>query len=414
MIMKETPEGFKMTKEALYCFIRLMWGMVEVGAVPPPPDLNNIREFTSAFSNNDQINNVFESSTARDLVPHHEILTLQGFTVGRRKMGRYIINIQDALRIFRRVAIGGAFAYMNIKKAYIENFDLLEGAYNHYVHYVMVEKYKKEAKEQGKNVKDEERKVIQRARQRLRNARIKFATNQGYKQRYLDLISLIDAHSDDEYSETHQCYIVKTLEYHSTNANAFFEHLTQEMVKNDRLEGRRPQGQIRCRPKKPIISTIGRPPRNMPLDFYDPVWFNDLSDAQKSWVADAYRVALLPNAKLSFCPVSANDERLGDRAFNQKYWDTNSRAYNLSHVLGNKNNEEVDNEDDPNDSDYGESIDVGDTSGHEDKDDDEEEFLDENKLEADVDGDTEMFEEEDDARDAWQDALQPFEWNKWQ
>ncbi|KAG0141319.1 hypothetical protein CROQUDRAFT_295536 [Cronartium quercuum f. sp. fusiforme G11] len=64
MTMKETPEGFKMTKEALYCFIHLMWGMVEVGAVPPPPDLNNIREFTSTFSNNDQINNVFESSMA--------------------------------------------------------------------------------------------------------------------------------------------------------------------------------------------------------------------------------------------------------------------------------------------------------------------------------------------------------------
>ncbi|KAG0141320.1 hypothetical protein CROQUDRAFT_686050 [Cronartium quercuum f. sp. fusiforme G11] len=54
---------------------------------------------------------------------------------------------------------------MNINKAYIENFNLLEGMYNHYVHYVMVEKYKKEAKEQGKNVKDEERKVIQWAQQ---------------------------------------------------------------------------------------------------------------------------------------------------------------------------------------------------------------------------------------------------------
>lgn len=178
--------------------------MVETGAVPPPPDLANITEFTSAFSNNEEIKLVIDSTHARELVPNHEVLTLKGIVSGRRKMGRYIINIQEffiritqsslaklgirvwgpnlleatdslwneacrmsALRIFRRVAIGGAFAYMNINKTYVQNFDLLEGAYNHYVHYVMTEKYKKESKQQGKNVKDEEKKVIQRACQRV-------------------------------------------------------------------------------------------------------------------------------------------------------------------------------------------------------------------------------------------------------
>lgn len=137
--------------------------MVEVSAVPPPPDLANIQEFTAAFSSNKQVRNVLESSASRNLVPQHEILTLKLITVGRRKLGRYIINIQDffikmtqaclarlgirvwgpnvlepvdslwneacrlsCLRIFRRVAIGGAFAYMNINTTYVDNFELLE------------------------------------------------------------------------------------------------------------------------------------------------------------------------------------------------------------------------------------------------------------------------------------------------
>lgn len=69
--------------------------MVEVGAVPPPPDIDNIQEFTAAFSDNEQIQNVVESSVARDLVPQHEILTLQGLATGRKKMGKHIVNIQE-------------------------------------------------------------------------------------------------------------------------------------------------------------------------------------------------------------------------------------------------------------------------------------------------------------------------------
>ncbi len=58
-----------------------MWGMVEVGAVPPPPDLENIRELTSAFSSNEEIRNVMESSMARKLVPKYKILTVRSTTI---------------------------------------------------------------------------------------------------------------------------------------------------------------------------------------------------------------------------------------------------------------------------------------------------------------------------------------------
>lgn len=52
---------------------------------------------------------------------------------------------------------------MNINKVYVEDFGLIESAYNHYVHYLMFEKYRKERKEEGKNAKDEQKKVISKS-----------------------------------------------------------------------------------------------------------------------------------------------------------------------------------------------------------------------------------------------------------
>lgn len=257
---------------------------------------------------------------------------------------------------------------------------------------------------------------------------MKFATSQGFKKRYLDLISPIDTHSDDEYNEKHKCHIVKKLEFRSENANAFFLRLTQEMEKNDRIEGKRPQGRVRRRPKTAVISTIARPPGNMPIDFFEPAWFNELSGAQKTKLADAYRVSLLPNAKLSFCAVSAGDERLGDKAFIAKYWDQITGFYDLTHVMGEDEDEESEDEDDPDDSNYGDDIDLGDTSGDdddegededdgdgfvaEDDEDEDHEFQDYEEDKPDADGDAQMGDDDDTARDARQD--EDAYWNQWQ
>lgn len=73
----------------------------------------------------------------------------------------------SALRIFRQVALGGAFELMGCNLAYIEDFALLEGVYNHFVHYHMAVKYRKEKNKAGQVAKDEERKVILRSRQRV-------------------------------------------------------------------------------------------------------------------------------------------------------------------------------------------------------------------------------------------------------
>ncbi|MBW0586473.1 hypothetical protein O181_126188 [Austropuccinia psidii MF-1] len=76
---------------------------------------------------------------------------------------------------FQQIASSGAYQYMRANLSFSNDISLLCSVYDHYVHYLMAEKYKKEIREEGKNNRDEEKKVVQRARQRLRDRRYRFA-----------------------------------------------------------------------------------------------------------------------------------------------------------------------------------------------------------------------------------------------
>lgn len=191
-------------QEAFYCFIRIIWGMTDSGAIPPDPDPTFLQAFHGRFSTAAQIKDVISSPVARELIPSSQVQTLSGLKGGRQRVCQGVVNVSafflkytqhqlakiglpiwgpgldqaidsllneacriSALRIFRQVALGGAFDYMGCNKAYIEDYDLLEGVYNHYVHYVMASKYRKEKKQEGKVAKDEEKKVVLRARLRV-------------------------------------------------------------------------------------------------------------------------------------------------------------------------------------------------------------------------------------------------------
>jgi hypothetical protein len=57
--------------------------------------------------------------------------------------------------------------YMNVNETYINNFNLMKQAYNHYVHYLFAKVADKEKKEEGKHFRGEERKVLQTAQERV-------------------------------------------------------------------------------------------------------------------------------------------------------------------------------------------------------------------------------------------------------
>ncbi|MBW0541568.1 hypothetical protein O181_081283 [Austropuccinia psidii MF-1] len=233
--MAEVPEAFIKTKEAFYVHIKILWGLIYQRSVPIAPNYDLLREFNQKFSFAYEIKDVIESSTTMPLLPEAEIITLRGATAGRKKVGRGIINMKDfyiryiqtllaklgirrwapdlndasdtlyneacrisAIQSFRQIAVAGAYEYMNINLKFLNSIHLLEASYNHYVHWVMAQRFRREVIKTGRFEKDEERKAILRARKRLRDTRYHFGVSHGFPKRYLKILAKTDAHSDDK------------------------------------------------------------------------------------------------------------------------------------------------------------------------------------------------------------------------
>ncbi|MBW0469314.1 hypothetical protein O181_009029 [Austropuccinia psidii MF-1] len=95
------------------------------------------------------------------------------------------------------------------------------------------------------------------------------------------------------------------------------------------MMGRRSNQRIRRRPKIPIISEFKKTPKNVPIDFYRPEWFNKRDHSQKLMVADLSEVAFVPIKELPPGGKQHPDERLGDISFNYKYWDSTINDYEI-------------------------------------------------------------------------------------
>ncbi|KAA1137645.1 hypothetical protein PGTUg99_017935 [Puccinia graminis f. sp. tritici] len=428
MITKNMPESFSQTRDALYAHIKIIWNLLEQKTIPGPPPSDSLREFNSRFSDANEIEQTAENTNAPSLIPVKDIQTLKSLKLGRRKVGKGLVHLEDffveytqatlarlglriwapdledspdslyneacrqaALKTFRQAACSDAYAYMNINKNHAKNLQLLIPTYNHYVHFLQKNRYEREKKEVGKFRANEERKVIGRARDRLRDARLKFALGQKLPKRYQNIIADVNSHSDDEYDARNAVYIIKTLKFRSANATKFFRRLDAAMLQADELDRKRVQRRKRVVPPTVRESIFPRPPKGLPLDFYDPTWFNNLLTQQRIEVADTRQVAFLPDAAQSLMGKQIPSEKLTDKQFTAKFFDTLAAPYDLTHEIENEDDDENETEEEDNGSYAGEEIDLNDTSGG---DDDDEEDVGEEDRDF-VDEDMQDGEEED-------------------
>lgn len=182
-----------------------MWGLFKPDDVPAPPDESLLKEFYNRFTNEKQIDDCIEDPRSPNLIAENDILTLRAASANGDKLGRsmgrleevYVLYIHSALakvgirvwgpdlcasydslynsacRItaiasFRQLCGSGAYDHMNINHVFVNNLTLLVPAYNHYVHFVLANKYKTEMKEQGRVKHNNEKKSAQKARERVR------------------------------------------------------------------------------------------------------------------------------------------------------------------------------------------------------------------------------------------------------
>ncbi|MBW0543838.1 hypothetical protein O181_083553 [Austropuccinia psidii MF-1] len=120
----------------------------------------------------------------------------------------------------------------------------------------------------------------------------------------------------------------------------------EEIAKAKNIEGKKSQKHECVESKTPNLTAFGRAPQGLPIDFYDPEWYNDLTPAQKTVYGDTLKVPFSPNALQSIRGVQHPNEKLGDKRFTEKHWEKATEKYDLSHEIT------AEDEDDESNSDF--------------------------------------------------------------
>ncbi|KAG0150417.1 hypothetical protein CROQUDRAFT_87909 [Cronartium quercuum f. sp. fusiforme G11] len=359
------PKGFEGTKEGFTIHIKILWGMLEPNLVPPPADKDTMARFNSSFSTITVVQQAIDNELGVTLMAQAEIETLKDARMGRIKVGRGMINVDEvcihyihtslaklgisiwgpnltespdslfnsachiaAIRSFREVALQGP--YPNISKAYLNNLTLLTLAYNHFVHYLSAQHFKKELVSPGKFELVTKKAAVLRHRLRLCKARCEFlSTIPGCPKQYIKMLAKPNTHSDDEVNSNSITHTIKTLEFRSANASKLIRQVDLLMQKADILPGKTSQKHMRRLLKTPVPSTFKSPPTQLPIDFYSPSWYNNLPPGQKEKWVDSAHVALLPDAAQSLKPIPHPDESLSGSKFSKKYYEQKIRVYQV-------------------------------------------------------------------------------------
>ncbi|MBW0520378.1 hypothetical protein O181_060093 [Austropuccinia psidii MF-1] len=111
------------------------------------------------------------------------------------------------------------------------------------------------------------------------------------------------------------------------------------------MEKKQSKRRNRIEVDSPITSHYSQPPKGLPIDFYDPAWFNTHPYGKKTVLDDAFNVAFLPDASQCIRGIQHQDERLSNRNFTKKYWEQCTFSYNLSHEITNDNEDSDRNND---------------------------------------------------------------------
>ncbi|KAG0147419.1 hypothetical protein CROQUDRAFT_91493 [Cronartium quercuum f. sp. fusiforme G11] len=233
-----------------------------------------------------------------------------------------------AIRSFHEVALQGP--YPNVSKAYLNNLTLLTPAYNHFVHYLSAQCFKKELMSPGKFELVTKKAVVLRCRLRLCKARCEFLlTIRGCPKQYIKMLAKPNTHSDNEVDSNSITHTIKTLEFRSANASKLICPVDLLMQKADILTGKTSQKHVRWLPKTPVPSTFKSPPTQLPIDFYSPSWYNNLPPGQKKKWVNSTHVVLLPDAAQSLKLIPHPDESLSGSKFSKKYYEQKIRVYQV-------------------------------------------------------------------------------------
>ncbi|MBW0514420.1 hypothetical protein O181_054135 [Austropuccinia psidii MF-1] len=123
------------------------------------------------------------------------------------------------------------------------------------------------------------------------------------------------------------------------------QRVDEEIEKAERMEKKQSKRINRIEVDSPSTSRYYQLPKGLPIDLYDPAWFNTRPYGKKTFLADAFNFAFLLDASQCISGIQHQDERLRDCNFTKKYWEQYTFSYNLSHEIA-KDDEDSDSNND--------------------------------------------------------------------
>lgn len=178
--------------------------MIKVKSVPPPADSASMQFFAASYDDLEAVQAAIDSAATPRLVAINQIQTLRDATMGQIRVVRGMVALDTqsrlmihgalsraglsvwapdltqshdalynaahryiALSTFRAVAVGPSYRYLQVNPMFVDDLGTLTMHYNHYVHYLLLAKFKREVKSPGRLAEVEAIKTISQRRRRV-------------------------------------------------------------------------------------------------------------------------------------------------------------------------------------------------------------------------------------------------------
>ncbi|PPQ76393.1 hypothetical protein CVT24_007927 [Panaeolus cyanescens] len=332
-------------KLAFMFHIRVLWNQISRTSIPSDPPKEVLKQFDQRFTSEDDL---YKQRHAEPIIhpnnvsiqrwdeippdPHNKnimrlrqipdtALQMMRTTAARYGLKAWAPDLRQApyglynsacrmsaIDSFRQAVIAQVYAMFAPTTRFISDMDLLIKIYDHTVHYFHYRRYVRELANPGANAEQDEDNTVMQNRLRLAKARKTFAIKSGYPKRYLPLFTA-KATSDDERADdnatqgSRPVFWIKRRPERSTWAERFickFEEQRHEF--HEHAPGKKRMDRIRIipPPSKRLVSPFKRLPKDMPLDYFDPVYFNERTPRLRSLIADQETMVFLPNIEETF------------------------------------------------------------------------------------------------------------------
>ncbi len=209
-----------------------------------------------------------------------------------------------AIDTFKQALISHTYIHISLNTIYTSNMDILIKLYDHFVFHYLLVRYRREARQPGSVQKELQSNPMYQGRIRvgfliclwwrgqltdfplqLAAARLKFLIENGYPQCYRDLVDP-KATSDDEHDADKKVYLIKHRTERSPEAEKFYRILDrkrEEVAWQDKSQ--RWRERVCVVPVDQQDSAFSALPEGMPIDYYDPAFFNQLQPRTRNRIA---------------------------------------------------------------------------------------------------------------------------------